>query len=96
MKLGTVVLLHGSVKGMGLEAECEILARRLSIPADPGTELPRFFTYTDCSVVGAPADLPDGEYVAWFEGYSLNTTLHRGLWLSRGAASRIESPAFCD
>ena len=96
MKRGTVVLLHGSIKGMGREAECEILARRLPIPVDPRDPMPRLFTYTDCSVVEAPADLPEGEYLAQFEGYSLSVTLYRGLWLSRGPVARIETPVFCD
>jgi len=81
------VLLKGFVQGMGREAQCEVLARRLPIPADQGAEILHSFIYADCSVVAAPPDLPDGEYLACFEGYSLSASLHRGLWFSRGPAS---------
>jgi hypothetical protein len=95
VKPGSVVLLHGAVTGSGYEAECEILARRITVPPDPDQERTHAFTYEDCSVVGTPVDLPDGEYVARFEGYTLNVTLHRGLWLSRRPATPMDTLSVC-
>lgn len=96
MRLGTVVLLHGSVEGMGQVAECEVLARRIVVPLEEH-DGHTFQTYTDCSVIGAPIALPDGEYTVHFEEYIFKATCRRGLWLSCGPASRVpEIPVFND
>jgi len=82
---------------MGQTAECEVLARRITVPTEGGPDSRNFYTYTDCSVIGAPSELPDGEYMVRFEGYTFKTTLHRGLWLSCGPATRNrEVPVFED
>ncbi len=73
---------------MEREADCEILARRIVVPPAREPDALCFCTYTDCSIVGAPPDLPDGEYTASFEGYTFQATCQRGLWLSCGPASR--------
>jgi hypothetical protein len=40
----------------------------------------------DCTLIGGPADLPDGDYIASFEGFSAITIRRNGLWLSSGIA----------
>ncbi len=97
MNRGTVVLLNGRLRGMGQEAECQVLARRLSVYGGE-TESPRVFTYTDCSVIGAPSELPDGEYLVEFEEYSALAARHKGFWLSFGPPTRVATPvsAFAD
>lgn len=66
---GNIVLLHGTVTGPGKLAGCEVLPRRIT--ADDGNGLlPRPYAFTDCSVIGAPADLPDGECTTRSEVYS--------------------------
>jgi hypothetical protein len=87
MALGTLILLPGNLKGLGAEAQCEVLARRLSIEAGNKLSL-RPYAYADCSVIGAP-DLPDGEYIVYFDGYSFAVIRQRGLWFSRGPAKRV-------
>lgn len=77
MNRGAIVLLSGRVKGTDREAACEVLARRL------------FRSYTDCSVITAPADLPDGEYTVYVEEHSFAATKHDGRWLSRGASAGL-------
>lgn len=86
MKQGTIVLLRGQLKGMGLEAECDLLARRIkwSAPGDERSTL----GYTGCVILTAPADLPDGDYMAFFSGHSLPVNRTRGLWVPIGEAIR--------
>lgn len=88
MATGTLTLLEGKLKGLGLEAKCEVLARRLAIDAI-GMPLQRPYIYTDCSVIGAPADLPDGEYNVYFDGHSFAAKSQRGHWFSRGLATQV-------
>jgi hypothetical protein len=84
---GNIVLLHGTVTGLGKLAGCEVLTRRIT--ADDGNGLlPRPYAFTDCSVIGAPADLPDGEYTTRSEGYSFTAACHRGIWFSRNPATK--------
>ena len=83
---GSIILLHGKLRGMDREAECDILARRVD-DSDPRF-LHRLFRYFECSILTAPADLPDGDYIAYFAGQSVVATRTRGLWLSSGAAVR--------
>ena len=88
MGLGTLTLLKGNLKGFGVEADCEVLARRLSIDADSRL-MQRPHVYTDCWVIGAPAELPAGEYVVYFDGYSFAARTQRGLWFSHGIATKV-------
>jgi hypothetical protein len=69
---GIVVLLPALVKGMGHESQCEVLTRRRG--SDPGP------AYSDCTIIGAPDDLPDGEYVVEFENVLAATTRYLGVW----------------
>lgn len=85
---GSVVLLHGVLRGMGREAACDILARRTTIEPFPAQFANRACLYEECSVLTAPSDLPDGDYLAFFDGHSLVATRARGIWISRGAAAR--------
>lgn len=69
------VLLPGRLKGMGREAECELMAKRSS---SRGAEA---FTYSEPVVIQAPTDLPEGSYTLHFENFS-TPVLHTGvLWL---------------
>ena len=71
---GNVVLLPATLKSTGAEASCEVLARRLGIDPAP--------VYSDCSVIGAPEELPDGDYTIQFETVQTTVTKLRGLWLT--------------
>lgn len=84
MNKGTLVLLPGIVRGMGQEAEIEVLTRRVQDHNASGSQ--PVFKYVDCTVIGGPTDLPDGDYIASFAGFSAVMTLHRGLWMSPGIA----------
>jgi hypothetical protein len=88
MGLGTLTLLEGNLRGLGVEAKCEVLARRLSVDAG-SRPLQRPYAYTDCSVIGAPADLPAGEYIIYFDGHRFAATSRRGLWFSHGIATKV-------
>ncbi len=88
MGLGTLTLLKGNLRGFGVEANCEVLARRLSI--DAGSRLvQRPYVYTDCAVIGAPPDLPAGKYIVYFDGHRFAVTSRRGLWFSHGIATKV-------
>jgi hypothetical protein len=87
MGMGTLTLLEGNLRGLGVEAKCEVLARRLSIDADRPLQRP--YAYMDCTVIGAPADLPAGEYIVYFDGHSFAATSRRGLWFSHGIARKV-------
>jgi len=56
---------------MGRETPCEVLARRLGVFPAP--------VYSECTVVGAPWDLPDGEYAVEFENIRAVATRHLGV-----------------
>jgi hypothetical protein len=88
MTHGTIVLLHGTVTGTGRVAGCEVLARKI-IAEENGGQLPRPYDFTDCSVIGAPSDLPDGEYAIRFEGYSFTAACLHGIWFSRSPATKV-------
>ena len=85
MGVGTLTLLQGNLRGLGVDAKCEVLARRLSIDAGSKPLQPPY-AYTDCSVIVAPADLPAGEYIVYFDGHRFAATSRRGLWFSHGIA----------
>jgi hypothetical protein len=89
MGRGTLIVLEGNLKGCGVEAKCEVLARMQPGSAGNGP-LQRAYTYTDCSVIDAPAYLPAGEYIVQFDGHSFAATCQRGLWFSRGSATKID------
>jgi hypothetical protein len=78
---GAIVLLRGTLKGADREAECELLARKQTIPGVDQFGMRRY-QYSQCSVLHAPFDLPDGEYTVTTEdGHVILTTRLHGLWL---------------
>lgn len=70
-------------------AKCDVLARKLPIGTSRGGGSP---DYTDCTVIDAPFDLPDGEYVVHFDDHLVAVTKQRGYWLPRGTAKRYREP----
>lgn len=70
-----VVLIRGSVEGMGRTAWCDLLAMK-ECPSE--TAAP---TYSRCCVLDAPADLPDGHYKVTFAGNKVSAEKQAGLWL---------------
>jgi hypothetical protein len=85
--MGSIVLVRGSLKGMGLQAECEVLARRLTTVVTPPTGSTTGLSYSECSVIQAPVDLPDGDYVFRFKRHAVTMSKKRGAWLSHGPAT---------
>lgn len=77
----SVVLIHGLLRGMGHEGACEMLAIRES---QTGGGSP---VYSRCSVIDAPAGLPDGDYTVAFDGLLVPTKKESGLWVPDGATS---------
>ena len=61
------------------QAQCEIV-RKLSV--DLSAE------YSDCIVVAVSAELPDGPYLAVFEGHSMLIVRDHGIWLAASPAKR--------
>jgi hypothetical protein len=88
MARGTVVLLHGTLMGYGMMADCEVLARKATTDDSNGL-LPRPYVFTDCSVIGTPTDLPDGEYTISFEGFCFTAICHHGQWSSHSHATKV-------
>jgi len=87
VKPGTIVLLQATLTGMGHTAECEVLVRKITTISSGA--VPQFgSTYTDCSILGAPDDLPDGDYTIRFDGFNLSATCHGGHWLPNGQAQQ--------
>ena len=66
------VLLKGTLRGLDLEARCEVLATRIL-----GAELN---TYTGLRMLHAPTGWPEGEYVIELEHLKLRGTLRKGHW----------------
>lgn len=85
MTNGSMVLLRGLLRGMGHESACDILARRVKGAGS------RSVTYVDCSILSAPSELPDGDYVACFDGHSALACRTRGIWVLPGPAVRDSS-----
>ena len=83
MKQECIVLLRGQLRGMDRTEDCELLARRRQRPGPP--PVLRSYDYSECIVLSAPADLPDGDYMLFFAGHSTVVIRTRGLWSSFGA-----------
>jgi hypothetical protein len=75
----SVVLIYGVLRGMGYEADCEMVAIK---NAHPDRRPP---TYTRWSVIDAPSDLPDGDYTVSFDDRSVAVRREGGLWLAGDA-----------
>lgn len=72
--MGTTLIVKGTLRGMGCEVECALIASRSE---SLGASSP---TFTKCAILEAPLWLPDGYYEATFCGQS--AFLHRvnGTW----------------
>lgn len=66
------ILQRGRLSGMGRSAGCELLAW--------GTALDWQDRYTHFRVIAAPDDLPDGVYLAEFDGRCGFATRKAGRW----------------
>ena len=78
---------------MSRTATCEVLARK--IPLDPNLKPGSHeYTYSDCTVIDAPTDLPDGEYLVHFDDHVIAATKKDAYWLSRGMAKLFRSAIF--
>ena len=87
----SIVLLRATLKGQGREAECNILVR-VSIRNEANEVFARSSVrYSECSVISAPADLPDGEYRVTFEGHVAHVKREHGVWLLREPVSRLRN-----
>jgi len=69
------VLVRGTIRGMGRRGPCELLVRRQRRAGSTA------FEYTQWTVLSAPADLPDGNYVVTTEdGYNFHVTRAHRIW----------------
>ena len=75
----SVVLVHGTLSGMGRETGCEMLAIK-ETHVDSGET-----AYSRCSVIQTDPHLPDGDYVVIFKGNTVQVRRQGGLWLADGA-----------
>jgi len=82
----SVVLVHGLLHGLGYEARCEMLAMRESASREGSS------TYSRCSVIDAPMDLPDGDYTVTFGGYSVLARKQAGLWVPDDGVAEVMAP----
>jgi hypothetical protein len=69
---GMVEMLAATVRGMGQEARCDVLARRVGLARGP--------VEVDCCVMGAPDDLPDVESSIEFAGICAVVARRLGVW----------------
>lgn len=76
----SIILLHASLRGVGREAECDILVRK-SDRNQPAQ-------YSQCSIISAPTDLQDGEYRVEFEGHIAKVQRKHGAWRLPAPVSR--------
>jgi hypothetical protein len=82
IEMGSFVLLLGTMKGMGREVDCEVLARKEYLPANSHRGQ-WVYEYSQYSVLKAPEDLPDGAYtVLTSDGHTICTTKQGGFWLA--------------
>ena len=81
----SVVMIRGMLRGMEREAPCEMLAMK---EAESGKG-PVIFSR--CSVIDAPIDIPDGDYVVSFNGCVVSARKEAGLWIPDGSA--VEEPS---
>ena len=85
-EMGMIVLVRGSLRGMGHEVECEVVAMKRTV-LHPPKERPQIDeVYSDCGVLNAPQDLPDGEYTVRVGNQLFSTRRRRGLWLGQSKA----------
>ncbi|MFY9748796.1 MAG: hypothetical protein WA891_07745 [Acidobacteriaceae bacterium] len=80
----SVVLIRGLLKGMGREAPCDMLAMK-DATSETGPAV-----YSQCCVIDAPFDVPDGVYAVAFNGYVVAARKEGGLWLPEDATSSLQ------
>jgi len=68
------VLIKGTLRGMGREAACELLATKSVVPEASRPE------YSHCAVIEAPSNLPHGDYEVEFAEEVAITRLQEGSW----------------
>jgi len=68
---------------MGREAPCEMLA--LKETSESGSD-----TYSRCSVIEAPPEMPDGLYTVAFGECAVAARKEAGLWLPNGTATNLK------
>lgn len=76
--VGSVVLIRALLKGMGREVECDVMARKL--PYETGKTVSSLHAYSDCNILTAPSDLPDGEYVLHVDEQVIPVLRRNGHW----------------
>ncbi|HEY1499742.1 MAG TPA: hypothetical protein VGF88_09210 [Acidobacteriaceae bacterium] len=72
----SAALMKGVLRGMGREVLCELLVWKETVGNRP--------VYSQCRVVTAPLDLPDGEYVLLFDGRTVPAKKQGGWWAMEG------------
>ena len=87
MSEGPVVLLSASLRGANGQAQCDVLVRKTANMPNSVSKVGAP-AYSNCSIVSAPADLPDGEYDVRFEGHFVTATKEYGVWLVREPVCR--------
>jgi len=78
--MGSVVRIPGVLHGMARVERCDVLARMTQCKSNRA--------YSAGFVLNAPEDLPDGECLASFDGYTLQASKDRGLWLTSNNVTR--------
>lgn len=81
--MGMIVLVRGYLRGMGREADCEVVAMKRTIEHMRKSRRHFEEIYSEFGVIDAPPDLPDGDYTVQIGKHVFTTTRRRGLWLSR-------------
>jgi hypothetical protein len=85
---GSIVLIHALLRGMGRETECDILVRKTVPGQTKAASAPGAPTFSECSVISAPASLPDGNYQVLFDGHVARVQRERGVWSTCEPVSR--------
>jgi hypothetical protein len=70
---GSAVHIRGLVRGMGHEAECDVLVHKRVL----GSAV----QYTEGVIIYGPAGLPDGEYLVHFDGHVMHATKQHARWV---------------
>lgn len=92
---GAIALVRGTLKGMGREGVCELLARKRPLSGTDQFGIRRY-EYTQFSIVQAPAEFPEGSYTVRTEdGQEFPVTKTHGLWLIEQTDAAGEAPGEC-
>lgn len=75
------VLMRGVLRGIDRQESCELLLKK-ELLAGPYRAGEKRYRYTQCTVLHAPADLPDGDYtISTADGFQFPAVRRRGQWL---------------